>query len=272
MIARESFRSNRVRPRQRLHLISRAAQAASIALVAAILFAAAPHASAGVVIAGTRVVYLAAKREVTIDVHNPSDTPSLVQAWLDAGDPHSKPGEANVPFVMTPPLFRLDPTKSQSLRLVYTHDPLPQDRESLFWLNVLDIPPRGKTNPDLPNQLELAFKHRMKVFFRPTGLYGSAAAAPAQLKWKVEYKDGKLVGIQASNPTAYHVSLTQISATVSGQQPIIAKADMVDPFGSRSFDLPNPVAAPSGAIAVEYWFVNDYGGTVNGTASASAAP
>jgi chaperone protein EcpD len=262
--------SNKAQPRRRLRLLSWTALGATAALIAATFFTA-PRAAAGVVINGTRVVYLATKREVTIDLHNPGNTPSLVQAWLDTGDPRSKPGESKVPFVMTPPLFRLDPTKSQSLRLVYTHDPLPADRESLFWLNVLDIPPRGSTNPDLPNELELAFKHRMKVFFRPVGLAGSAADAPAQLTWKLQYKDGKLVGIQASNPTAYHVSLVQISAMVSGH-PIIAKADMVDPFASRSFDLPDPVAAPSGAVAVDYWFVNDYGGDVKATASASSAP
>ena len=79
------------------------------------------------------------------------------------------------------------------------------------------------------------------------------------------------MGIQASNPSAYHVSLTQISATIAGQA-VVAKADMVDPFASRTFALPDPVTAPGGAIAVEYWFVNDYGGNVNGTASASSAP
>jgi chaperone protein EcpD len=251
--------------RRRLRLVSAAV------IVAASLLTAAPCATAGVVVNGTRVVYPAAKREVTISIRNAGETPSLVQAWLDAGDPHAKPGESKVPFVMTPPLFRLDPTKSQSLRLVYTQDPLPQDRESLFWLNVLDIPPRGSTNPDLPNQLELAFKHRMKVFFRPASLSGSAADAPAQMKWKMLYKDGKLVGVQASNPTPYHVSLTQISATVAGH-PILAKADMVEPFASRSFDLPDPVSAPGSAVAVEYWFVNDYGGNVTGTASASSVP
>jgi chaperone protein EcpD len=260
-----TFRSHQAQSLQlRLRLVS-------AAFIATTIFTAVPKASAGVVVNGTRVVYPAAKREVTIGINNTGETPSLVQAWLDAGDPHAKPGESKVPFVMTPPLFRLDPTKSQSLRLVYTHDPLPQDRESLFWLNVLDIPPRVAANPDMPNQLELAFKHRMKVFFRPASLAGSAADAPAQLKWKTVYKDGKLVGVEASNPTAYHVSLTQISATVAGH-PIVAKADMVDPFTSRSFDLPEPLTAPSGAIPVEYWFVNDYGGNVNGTASASSVP
>jgi chaperone protein EcpD len=249
----------------------RANQVMPAALFATTLFTAVPHATAGVVVNGTRVVYPASKREVTISIRNAGETPSLVQSWLDAGDPHSKPGESKVPFVLTPPLFRLDPTKVQSLRLVYTHDPLPEDRESLFWLNVLDVPPRAATNPDLPNQLDLAFKHRMKVFFRPANLASSAAEAPARLTWKALSTEGKLVGIQASNPTAYHVSLTQISVTIAGHA-VIAKADMVDPFANRTFDLPDPVTAPGGAIAVEYWFVNDYGGNVSGTASASSVP
>lgn len=239
-------------------------------LLASAPFTAAPDAGAGIVVDGTRVIYPQARREVTIRIRNPGDTPALVQAWLDTGDPHAKPGESRVPFVMTPPLFRLDPTKSQSLRLIYTHDPLPEDRESLFWLNVLDIPPRAPANPDRPNQLELAFKHRMKVFFRPEDLRGSAADAPARLTWTQLLKDGKLVGFKASNPTPYHVSLIQIAATVAGH-PIVSRADMVDPFASRSFDLPSPLSAPSGAVALKYWFVNDYGGNVSGTASASPA-
>ena len=89
----------------------------------------------------------------------------------------------------------------------------------------------------------------MKVFFRPAGLAGSAADAPARLTWKLLSKDGKLVGIEASNPTAYHVSLIQVTAT-AGNHPITVKADMVEPFASRSFDLPDPVAAPNGTVAL----------------------
>jgi len=126
--------------------VFRAGKIVPLAFIAATLLAAAPRATAGVVVDGTRVVYPAAKREVTININNPGSVPSLVQAWLDAGDPRAKPGDSKVPFVLTPPLFRLDPTKVQSLRLVYTHDPLPADRESVFWLNVLDIPPRAAAN------------------------------------------------------------------------------------------------------------------------------
>ena len=258
--------------RQRLSMsVFRAGKIVPLAFIAATLLAAAPRATAGVVVDGTRVVYPAAKREVTININNPGSVPSLVQAWLDAGDPRAKPGDSKVPFVLTPPLFRLDPTKVQSLRLVYTHDPLPADRESVFWLNVLDIPPRAAANPDAPNQLELAFRHRMKVFFRPAGLAGSALDAPALMTWKLLSRNGKLVGIQAHNPSPYHVSMSKVVVMLGGQ-PMAVQADMVDPFASRSFDLPEPAAAPNGPVALEYWFINDYGGSVKATASASAAP
>ncbi len=227
-----------------------------------------PAAVAAVVIDGTRVVYPATRREVTINIRNTSDAPSLVQAWLDAGDADAKPGESKVPFVLTPPLFRLDPAKSQSLRMVYTHDPLPQDRESVFWLNVLDVPPRAAPKPDLPNQLELAFKHRMKVFFRPAGLKGSAADAPAKLTWKLLSKDGQLTGIMASNPTAYHVSLIQVSVTMDGH-PVTAKTDMLGPFASSTFVVSDPARVPASAVVLNYTFVNDYGGNVAATANAA---
>jgi chaperone protein EcpD len=268
-----SVLTRRIMMRKRLATLgSRGYRLIPLALLAATIFTATPYASAGVVVDGTRVVYPAAKREVTINIQNPGETPSLVQAWLDSGDSHAKPGESKVPFVLTPPLFRLDPTKVQSLRMVYTHDPLPVDRESLFWLNVLDIPPRAAANPDHPNQLELAFKHRMKVFFRPAGLAGSAADAPAHLKWKLVSKDGKLVGLEADNPTAYHVSLIEVAVTTAGSHPFSAKAEMVDPFATQRFAVTDPIATPSNPVTVEYWFVNDYGGNVKATASASAAP
>jgi chaperone protein EcpD len=225
-------------------------------------------ATAGVVIDGTRVVYPGQKREVTITVHNNSSAPSLVQAWLDAGNPQAKPSEDKVPFLLTPPLFRLDPTKGQSLRLFYTQEPLPADRESLFWLNVLDIPPREPANPDMPNKLEFAFKHRIKLFFRPDNLPGTAADAPAQLTWKLVTREGR-AGLEVSNPTPYHVSFGQVTV-IAGGDSLSAKADMVSPFASRTFDLSKPEVEPSGPLQVDYNFINDYGGITKGTFNASA--
>ncbi|MGE8475823.1 MAG: molecular chaperone, partial [Paraburkholderia hospita] len=109
--------------------------------VACALFAGVAQAS--VTIGGTRVVYPLDQREVTVKLNNDSRAPSLVQVWMDDGNVDTKPGDSKAPFVITPPIFRMDAGKSQTLRVMYSGDALPQDRESVYWLNVLDVPPKA---------------------------------------------------------------------------------------------------------------------------------
>jgi chaperone protein EcpD len=84
-------------------------------LAALCLFAGSAHAS--VVIGGTRVVFLAQQGETTVRLSNESDKPALVEAWIDDGDVQSTPDTARTPFLITPPLFRMEAHKDQSLRI-----------------------------------------------------------------------------------------------------------------------------------------------------------
>lgn len=221
-------------------------------------------AQAGVVIDATRVVYPANRREVSVHLRNPGEMPALVQSWIDGGDAGARPGEAKSPFVLTPPLFRVEPAKGQTLRLIYSGDALPTDRESLFWLNVLDIPPRSPADPAVPNRLEMAFRHRMKIFYRPENLPGRAADAARAVTWSIVRSGGQAV-LEARNPTPYHVSFA--GAEVAS---VAAQTDMVPPFSARRFVLPAGFRAPSPAT-VTYNFVDDFGAVLNGTASAAIA-
>jgi chaperone protein EcpD len=135
-------------------------------------------AQASVTIGGTRVIYPLDQREVTVKLENDSKNPSLVQVWMDDGNADSKPGEAKVPFAITPPIFRMDPRKSQMLRVIFSGDTtLPLDRESVYWLNVLDIPPKAEQKADM-NSLQFAFRTCIKMFVRPPKLPGSPDEAP----------------------------------------------------------------------------------------------
>ncbi|HGY8840292.1 TPA: fimbria/pilus periplasmic chaperone, partial [Escherichia coli] len=93
--------------------------------------------SANVVITGTRVIYPAGQHNVNVQLTNVGISPSLIQAWIDNGDPKAAPETIKTPFVITPPIARIDGNKGQTLRLSYTGEPLPADRESVFYLNVL---------------------------------------------------------------------------------------------------------------------------------------
>ena len=219
---------------------------------------------ASVVINGTRVVYPADEREVTIKLTNDGGFPALVQAWLDTGDPTTLPQDSKVPFSLSPPLFRLDSKKGQSLRLVYTQEPMATDKESLFWLNVLEVPPRGSAASGDSNALQIAFRSRIKVFFRPAGLPGNAREAPAQITWKLVPGNKGAYALQATNPSAYHVTFTEMTATSGTAKWTNVKGGMVDPGASAEFDVGNAAPPANGPIEVDYTFIDDYGASVSG--------
>lgn len=201
-------------------------------------------ASASVVIHGTRVIYLSSDKEVTVKLNNVGKSPVLIQSWVDAGDPMAKPENINVPFILTPPINRIDTGKGQTLRLSYTGAPLPMDKESVYWLNVLEIPAKKQLKGD-ENLLQMAFRSRIKLFFRPASLNGDANEAATTLNWSATPG-----GVTATNPTPYFVSLVSLAA--NGKE---IEGQMVAPHSSLAFKGISVAAGKT--LSVE--FVNDYG-------------
>ncbi|KVX74474.1 fimbria/pilus periplasmic chaperone [Burkholderia ubonensis] len=206
------------------------------------------------------------RREVSVRLTNDDAQPVLVQAWLDTGDPKADPSVLEVPFTVNPPVFRMDPKRGQTLRLAYTKVPLPGDRESVFWLNVLEVPTKAAASDG--NTLQFAFRTRLKVFFRPKGLAGSAAQAPAQIHWAlVPLSDERAgYGLQATNRTPYAVSFSKVSLK-AGNQTWDTDGTMVMPDGSEVFPVKAMQARPSGPVQIEYSTVNDYGAIVDDKAA-----
>ncbi|ESN53166.1 molecular chaperone [Enterobacter sp. MGH 16] len=201
--------------------------------------------SASVIIDGTRVIYPSDAREVTVKLTNTGKRPVLVQSWLDTGNPDEMPDKVITPFILTPPVNRVDAGKGQTLRINGANTKtLRQDRETVYWLNVLEIPARPEQAKSHENYLQLAVRSRIKLFYRPSGLQGDANRAPEQLKWQAQA--GNLV---VTNPTPFNVSLTQI--TFNGKT---VAADMVSPQGQRTIKA----AVSSGSKITAYW-VNDFG-------------
>ena len=205
--------------------------------------------SASVVISGTRVIYPGNEREVTVKLTNEGQSPVLVQSWLDKGDIDTKPDNINVPFILTPPINRINPEKSQTLRVSYSGGTLPSDRESVFWLNVLEIPQTKAAAPQ--NRLQVAFRSRIKFFYRPTSLKSDATKAAKTLSWSI--KDGRL---SAENRSSFYVSLVSVTVSHAGKKTSI-DGEMIAPFGSQVFSV-KPAALSSGDT-VTYEYVNDWG-------------
>lgn len=202
------------------YLLKRGCQAA---LCAAMAWAA--SASAGIS-APTRVQFAGDTRELSLKVHNPGALPSLVQAWIDTGDADADPSDIQAPFLITPTVFRVEPVSTQSMRILFVPDgfDVPQDRESRFYLNLLDIPPAQRAS-DERSVLDLAVHYRMPLIYRPKALLGSdrTVDAVSALQWQLRY-DGSAWALHASNPSPYHVSLRQLAIQRDGE-------DTHRPFG-----------------------------------------
>lgn len=210
-------------------------------------------AAASVIVNGTRVVYSGGDREVAVRLTNKGTLPVLVQSWIDDGDMNASPDRIRTPFTLTPPVNRINADKSQTLRISYTGSPaLPQDKESVYWLNVLEIPALKKNEAD--NRLQVAYRTRIKLFFRPAALADRVKAHEAadHLTWSVA--GNKLT---AANTSPYFVSLVSVSVKGAGSEGSV-EGEMVPPTGRHTFTLPSGVRVGAGSI-LTYEYVNDWG-------------
>lgn len=154
----------------------------------------------GVQIDGTRVIYNEKSNQVDLGINNSDDHPYLIQAWASKDiNGH----QVDQTFIMTPPLFRLEPKSTNSVHIVYTGKELPKDRESLFWMNIKSIP---ATDPNAKNKLTINVKSVIKLLFRPEGLSGNSFDSEGQITF--EHELGKVFAI---NNSPYYITLSELS-------------------------------------------------------------
>lgn len=230
------------------------AKSMSCALIA-VVSGISTYTQSAIVINGTRVIYPSDQKVVTVQVKNEGTAPALMQTWIDDGDANVTPENSQVPFVITPPVSRVDSKTGQMLQISYTHAPLPQDRESVFWLNVLDIPakPQVTAEQQVPNNLlQIAIRSRIKVFYRPTTLAGKAIDAPAKLQWQVSQNS-----LTVKNPTPYYVNISSLKPVTSQGNAAELAPDglMLEPFKTQSIVLNNAAVKKLQLLSI-----NDYGG------------
>ncbi|MFZ4835559.1 fimbria/pilus periplasmic chaperone [Rouxiella sp. Mn2063] len=221
--------------------------------------------SAGMTISGTRVIFPGSEREQVVRTNNQGNKPELVQVWVDDGSTNNDVNKMKVPFLVTPPVFRVEPRKGQSVRLIYNGMPLPQDKESVFWFNMLEIPPveKGEENSD---KLELAFRTRIKIFYRPKMLGSSSAYQLDKLRWSVIRGGKKGGGIKVENPTPYYFSFDSASIK-SGNKSGALEIDMISPFSSNEIHPRNNISSSVNVTELSFRLLNDYGAAVDGTVS-----
>ncbi|WP_418884914.1 fimbrial chaperone [Citrobacter arsenatis] len=216
------------------------------ALLAGIL---AVPAQAAFTLNGTRYIYDEGRKNISFEVTNNSQDTYGGQVWID----NVSRGKSEVFIVPSPPFFKVNAGNKQIMRLMTVSDGLPKDRESLFMLNVQEVPPKPKSTEG--NVVAIAMNTRVKVIYRPKALAEQRRDAEKQLR--LVNRDGNL---WIKNPTPYYFAVTKVKH--QGKQlvltdEVVQSLSQLAPFA----EVNTRVRSQPGEISVDA--LNDWGGAVN---------
>ncbi|VDY45148.1 fimbrial assembly chaperone StbE [Salmonella enterica subsp. enterica serovar Daytona] len=125
-------------------------------------------AQAAVNIDRTRIIFASDEVAQSLTLSNDNTTPMLLQVWTDAGNIDASPDNSKTPLVALPPVFKMQPGELRTLRLLLSsRQQLATDRESLFWLNIYQIPPVTQDIKNHPRKLVFTASFEAKNFNSP---------------------------------------------------------------------------------------------------------
>ncbi|EBQ9004851.1 molecular chaperone [Salmonella enterica] len=204
----------------------------------------------GVSLGATRVIYPSDSKGVTLSVDNKAENPFLIKSVvLDEST------KKTAPFVITPPLFRLDGGQRNAIKITRTGGDYPSDRESINWLCVQSIPPEpdsawnegSKEGGGASVSVQVSLNSCIKLFVRPDSVQGNPVDVADKVSWAI--KGGN---ITASNPTPFYMNISE--ASVNGKK-LNMKRSYIPPFSDEKYLLPKGVDKAT----VRWTVVGDYG-------------
>ncbi|HCR4019238.1 TPA: molecular chaperone, partial [Morganella morganii] len=204
--------------------------------------------NASVIMTGTRVIFSSVSTEKIIQLKNPDSQPYVIQLQLTTAD--NKP-DPSAPFVLVPPVFRMEPHTGQSVRLIANKtENLPENKESVFYLNFTQLPALKATEQ---NRLVIAVTSRVKIFYRPNSLKGQVTDAYQSVNFNLN--NGVLT---VHNPTGFYISIRKAVLKTGNESVVIRESDMLSPQSTVQWRVPAKIKTLKGAL-LEMTMVNDYG-------------
>ncbi|SPZ21951.1 Chaperone protein papD precursor [Providencia rettgeri] len=202
-------------------------------------------ANAAVTLDRTRIIFDGNQSSINITIRNDNpELPYLAQSWLEnALEQKLETG----PIIATPPIQRMEPKSTSLVRLSTAPDiaKLPQDRESLFYYNLREIPPKSSE----AGVLQIALQSRVKLFYRPESI-----VAQSKTDWtKYITLTATSSGYTLDNPTPFYLTVIGIGNSQKQSEESDFDAVMIPPKSNQLIK--------SSKFSTPYLtYINDYGG------------
>ncbi|MGD1470301.1 fimbrial biogenesis chaperone [Vibrio harveyi] len=198
-------------------------------------------ANANIVMTGSRVIYPEGEPFVNVYLKNKSKNVFMVQSWFENED-GSKATQSDVPFVVLPPLAKIEPQRGQTLRIIKgVEKALPQDQESVFYFNFLQIPSNAAIAEVAAssNKIVVTVRHKVKLFYRPKQVvnYNRNWKEDFQVQL-INYQDG-IAKVRLSNKQPLYVSLSANMFIEHLDEKWLSEAKMISPNSYQDFTFKN---------------------------------
>ncbi|EPT0532559.1 fimbria/pilus periplasmic chaperone [Proteus mirabilis] len=193
----------------------------------------------------TRIIFPGNENAVNITIIN--DNPEeayLAQSWIEDINGNKLTKGA---ILATPPLQRVEPKRNSLVRLSKTPEiaNLPKDRESIFYFNLREVPPKSKS----ANTLQIALQSRVKLFYRPEGILNEA-----ETKWPHKITLTRISkGYIINNETPFYLTVIGIGDDKGSAENSDFKVIMVEPKSQKEI-IAKFIKKP------HLTYINDYGG------------
>lgn len=193
----------------------------------------------------TRIIFNANDKSVSVMLENQSKgLPYLAQVWLE----NAQGEKITSPLVALPPMQRIDAGQKSQIRVLQLPETaaLPKDRESLFYFNVREVPPKS----DMANVMQVAIQSRVKLFFRPAELRKLLKG-----NWQEQLQVSRLSdGLKLTNPTPFYITVGYLGKDNKGNVPGFDSV-MLAPFATESL-TGNQYVSERYSLG----YMDDYGG------------
>ncbi len=192
----------------------------------------------------TRLIFNESDKSISVTLrNNDPKLPYLAQSWIE----DEKGVKISSPLAVLPPVQRIEAMMNGQVKIQGLPDihKLPADRESMFYFNVREIPPKSNKS----NTLQIALQTRIKLFWRPKALEKVSMKSPWQHKVTLTHNGQEFT---VNNPTPYYVIFSNASAQKNGNPAAGFSPLVIEPKTSA------PLNVKMESVPV-LTYVNDYG-------------
>lgn len=189
----------------------------------------------------SRYIFEGDKDAISVVVENASKKTYGGQTWIE----NIRESDTRPSFVVTPPFFKVAGEGRQVLRVIKALEKMPEDKESIYWVNLQEIPPANKDGG-----LSIALRTKVKLLYRPASLMEGRKNAESGLTLKTTP-----AGTLLENTTPYIFAIAEVLD--EKERPLSLNANDHKVLGM--FAPGDTLSLPAGSRATQVVSVDDLG-------------